>query len=716
MLRHIAIGAALALFCSAAAAQSSEDVPSLRVGAVTGRLTIDGVLDEPAWAVSPATSGFAMIEPRQGAEPSGQTRVRVLADASALFIGVVCEDSESGGQVSFTKQRDASLRAEDNIRIVLDTYHDGRSGYVLQINPSGARYDALINPGGDSENSNWDGIWDVATHRDEHGWSAEIWIPAQTLSFRRGLHTWYFNVERHFQRLQETDRWASPRRDYRLTQTNHAGLLTDLPSFDLGLGLSMRPAITAGGGVPGPGTAINGTADTSLDVTKRVGTNLISSLSINTDFAEAEVDTRRTNFTRFPLFFPETRTFFLEGSDVFQFGLGLGSDIVPFFSRRIGLVAGQEVPILAGAKINGRVGRTDLGAVVVDTRAKADVAPATSMGALRLKRNLGRESSLGMIATVGDPVGRAGAWSAGSDFTYQTSQFRGSKNFRVGVWGLVTTHQDAGYKTAAGIRADYPNDLWNMSLSAWRVAEGFNPALGFVPRPGVYSYRLVMTNTPRPNHRFIYQMEHELQNTLVTDLAGRWESYRVMIVPLNWRFQSGDRVEVNIVPTGERLDGSFEVADGVNISPGAYHWRRYRVEAGTANKRKLSGQLTWWLGGFYDGTLEQYILTGAWHPSALITVELSGERDLGNLPEGRFTETLMGTRGRVNISPDLQISSYIQYDTASRSIGTNTKLRWTFRPLGDLFVIYNHNVHEIEDRWRLDSNQLLVKLQYAFRR
>ena len=236
---------------------------------------------------------------------------------------------------------------------------------MFQVNPSGARYDALINAGGADANSNWDGIWDAATHRDEHGWSVEIWIPIQTLGFKRGLDA--LALQHRATRSNGSRKPIAGRaraRTGQLTQTSRAGLLTDLPDFDVGLGLTVRPAVTAGGGIPAPGARLDGTADASLDAWKRVGPNLVASGSINTDFAETEVDARQTNLTRFPLFFPEKRTFFLEGSDMFQFGLGLGDRLIPFFSRRIGLVEGQEVPILAGGKINGRVGDTSIGALV----------------------------------------------------------------------------------------------------------------------------------------------------------------------------------------------------------------------------------------------------------------------------------------------------------------------------------------------------------------
>ena len=705
----------VALYPIAARAQAVPDVPSVRVGTAAGNIRLDGVFDEVAWSAAEPISAFTMIEPSEDVAPTAATTVRVLVRPTEIFIGVMCEDSNARGIVSFTKQRDGSLRNEDNIKIVLDTFLDGRSGYVFQINPGGARYDALINPGGENENSNWDGIWSAATHRDATGWSAEIWIPTQTLSFKKDLNTWFFNIERRIQRLQETDRWASPRRDWKLTQTNRGGRLTNLPVLTQGRGLAVRPAMTGGGGMSGIGQRMDGTADASLDVAQRLGPNLVSSLSINTDFAESEVDTRRTNLTRFPLFFPETRTFFLEGSDIFQFGLGLGNDVIPFFSRRIGLVSGREVPILVGTKINGRIGKTDVGGVVTRTRDVKGLAPAAAMGSARIKRNIWAESSVGILATVGDPLGRAGSWLAGPDFTFQTSHFRGDKNLRAGAWALMMDRQGAtGDRSAAGFRVDYPNDLWNVALSSMRVGDGFDPSLGFVPRRGMYNHRLQIQNTPKRDG-WLRQMEHESQTQVITDLNGNWESYREQLIPFNWRFASGDKFEINVAPTGERLPEPFKVADNVVIPPGAYHWRRYRLEAGTAAKRNVSGQLTCWFGGFYTGTLDQIQWQGAWHPSALVAVELTGERNIGDLREGRFVQSVSGTRVRFNVSPDMQISSYWQYDTQSKSVGTNSKLRWTFRAVGDLFVIYNHNVRQLADRWQLDSNQLLVKLQYAFR-
>jgi uncharacterized protein DUF5916 len=705
-----------AILAPAAGAAQNATVPTVRAGALPDEIRLDGVLDEPPWLAADVIDRLVQTDPSEGAPPTGKTIVRVLAGAKAILIGIVCEDPDPSGIVSFSVRRDAALGSEDHVRVVLGPFLDGRSGYVFAVNPSGARYDGIINPGGESDNPEWDGIWEAATRRGPSGWSVEIWIPVHTLSFKADLRQWHFNVQRRIQRTLETDRWASPARQYQVTQTSRAGLLTGLPEFNLGLGLTVRPALTTGGGVPEPAASIDGEFQPSLDVTQRLGANVLSSFTINTDFAETEVDTRRTNLTRFPLFFPEKRTFFLEGDDIFSFGLGLNQDVLPYFSRRIGLVHAQEVPIIAGAKINGRAAATNFGGLVVGTNDKEDVVANEAVMAVgRVKQNIWQESWVGAIATVGDPLARPGSWLAGADFTYATSHFRGDKNFLVGLWGLATGRDDLGRDASAyGFKVDYPNDLWDIQLTAKRIGRDFDPSIGFVPRPAVYLINGQINNRTRISKGPFQQLFHEFVPSLATDLSGKWESYRLFIAPVNWRFRSGDRFELNANPTGERLVTPAEIG-GVFIPPGSYHWMRYRVEVGTAQKRRLYAQLTWWFGGFYNGELDQFLWTGTWNPTPLITLEFSGERNIGRLASGRFTQTLVGNRLRVNISPDLSLASYVQYDTDSDSVGVNTRLRWTFSAVGDLFVVYNHNMRDLQQRWQLESNQLLVKLQYALR-
>jgi hypothetical protein len=466
-------------------------------------------------------------------------------------------------------------------------------------------------------------------------------------------------------------------------------------------------------------------ADVSLDITQRLGANTLGSFTANTDFAETEVDSRRTNLTRFSLAFPEKRTFFLEGASTFDFGLGTGDEVRPFFSRQIGLIDETEVPIGAGLKVNGQEGRTSFGALTVQTRNVDTLSTATTMGVIRLRQDVLRGSSIGMIATVGDPIGRPNAWTTGADFTYQTSQFQGDKNLLAGVWGIRASRDGlAGDRSAIGAAIDYPNDRWDLFASYRRVGEGFQPSLGFVPRPGVQAMSANLSFRARPSRPVgpfrVYSMVHELETSVVSGLDGVWESYRVFTAPINWRFQSGDRFEFNVVPVGERLADPFVIADGVTIPAGVYRWTRFRLEQGFASKRPLSAQVTWWFGEFYTGHLNELQLTSSWKPSPLFIVDLTGTLNSGHLAEGTFTQVVTGTRFRVNLSPDLQVSSFVQYDREAHELTTNSRVRWTFAPAGELFLVYNHNATErdpISKRpgWAFETDRLSLKVQYAFR-
>jgi hypothetical protein len=725
--------------------------PTLRTGALTG-LRLDGRLNEPAWAAADSIADLTMVEPDEGGVASGRTVVRVLADANDIVVGVRCYDDNPRGIVSFSKARDSELDSEDNVAIAFDTFLDARSGYIFIVNPSGARFDGLASGESDGINSDWDAVWEAETTRDASGWSAEIRIPIKSLTFAKGSTTWGFNLQRRIQRLQEVDRWSGPSLDYEIYQTARAGRLTNLPAFDLGSGTSVRPAavgrLIGKPKNPGPGIDTHTEGDLCLDVTQKLGSNMLSSLTVNTDFAETEVDVRQINLTRFPIFFPEKRTFFLEGADIFEFGLGLAPEenLLPFHSRRIGLIGFDveeqtEVPINVGGKINGRVGNTNIGALAVQTRDLDNLAldeftkinvPATTMGALRVSQNILEESVIGVIGTIGDQQGRDNSWEAGVDLTFQTSSFRTDKNLAFGLYGLANGRDGlTGDRSAIGARIEYPNDLLDTNFSSIRIGNGFDPSLGFVPRNNIHLWDFGCEVNPRPNWSWMRQMFYELSFKLYNKLDNTtWESYELTGKPFDWLLESGDRFDFSVQPTGDKLTSSFEVSADVDLAPGKYEWVRYSMGAKSADKRRVSAELRFETGTYYSGTLDTYEARLTMRPSPLVTVELTGERSDGKvdaliddyeqlglfLTEKTFREQLYGVRLQLNISPTLELSSLTQYDNQSREMGTNNRLRWTFAPLGDLFVVYNHNlIRNPANKWLYVSNELPIKLQYAWR-
>lgn len=449
-----------------------------------------------------------------------------------------------------------------------------------------------------------------------------------------------------------------------------------------------------------------------------MGGNLLLSATLNTDFAETEVDARKTNLTRFPLFFPEKRSFFLEGADIFDFGFLLGEDVIPFFSRKIGLVEGRQVPLQGGLKLHGRIGQTNLGALTVRTGPVSGLVPATEMGVVRVSRNVLEQSTAGVLATFGDPLGRTGSWLAGTDFTYRTSSLFGDKNFAAGVWGLATGRaglQD-GDPTALGLSVDYPNDLWDVGFTYKRVGDAFDPSLGFVPRRGVHILNPFFTFQPRFDSSWLRLARHEIFPRFVWNLSGELESYRIFTAPINHQLESGERFEFNPVWEGERLKEPFEIAEGVVIPPGSYDWLRWRLVGDIASKRRVSGRVIYSFGEFFGGTLRKLVGRIRWLASPMLILQVSGEHNVGELPQGNFTKNVGRVRLEVNVSPDFQVTSFVQYDNESQTVGSNSRLRWTFHPYGDLFVVYNHNVRETRPgRWRRTTNELLLKVRYGVR-
>ncbi|UJH67716.1 carbohydrate binding family 9 domain-containing protein [Allomuricauda sp. SCSIO 65647] len=701
--------------------------PSFKAGQLTQPLQFDGILNETDWQNAPVLNTFKTTVPEEGGTPSQTTKVQVIADTRTVVIGITCNDTNPNGIIRFSKLRDADISEEDHVKVVIDPFLDGQSGYIFAVNALAARYDALVSNRGESENEDWDAVWDAKTQITDKGWSAEIVIPIQSIAFKRGISEWGFNVERRIQRNLETIRWANVKRDQWLIQTSRAGLVTGLPEFNYGLGLNVRPSLIGNLNQIGEEGAAVLDPTYSLDANQRIGPNVLATFTVKTDFGETEVDTRQTNLTRFPLFFPEKRTFFLEGSDIFEFGFGTGqSTVIPFFSRRIGLRDDIQVPVIGGTKLNGRIGKTAFGGLGIrtdDFQLEGDSFEATNMGVVRVRRNVLKESSVGFIATTGDPLGRENSWMTGGDFTFQTTRFKGDKNFLVGGWAMLTNRADlTDDRSAFGFKIDYPNDRWDIALTYARFGEDFDPSLSFVPRQGVHFIRGGATFAPRPKTPWLRQMFHQFFVTYVQNINGPWQSYSVFTAPINWRLESGDRVEGNVRPVGENILEPFDIAEGVTIPVGEYNFMRYRLEMEFARKRRLSGQATWWFGSFYEGTLDEFELELNWNPSALLAFEFSGLHNRGRLPFGDFDQTLAGLRVRFNVTSNLQLNSYLQYDTDSRILGLNARIHWIFSPLGDVFLVFNNNtlnqmngMDPMGQRWALQNRQILLKIRYNFR-
>jgi len=721
-VRHRALWLLPAVALLGARPSLAEEPPTVVAPLASSPIVLDGLLDDAVWKDA-AVLALAQQAPRPGAPTPFATEVRVLVDSAAITLGFACADPDPRRLAVHTMQRDGGMDGDDSLTILLDPAGDGRNAYYFQVNAAGAQADGLVS-GPESTSPDWDGVWDAKVGRSSAGWSAEVRIPAATLRFPEGRASWRFNVARYVPRERLTLRWSGTTLDAKLPDVSRAGLLTGVGVLKKGLGLELRPFglfrretdFVAGH------TFTKGQLglDASLNLTRE----LVGSATVNTDFAETEVDARQVNLTRFPLFFPEKRAFFLEGSNQLTFGLGLDVDFIPFYSRRVGLFRGRPVPILAGAKVLGRAGRFGVALLDVETKEAAGAARANSFAG-RATYDVGGHLRVGTVVTHGEPSGRLDNTLAGVDAVWQTSRFLGGKDFFVGFWG-ARSWGDAGdgKRTGWGFKVDYPNDLWDVSLRFQEFGDALEPGLGFLPRPGTRFYRLGAAYQPRPSKQGplapVRQLFFELVPYVVTDLHGRTESWRVFMAPVNVRLESGDRFELNWAPEYERLVEPFEIAEGVVIPPGAYRFDRFRVEAQSAEHRSLQAGVTVWLGTFYSGHLtETYAYTSWTSRGGRLTLALDAYDDFGRLPQGSFTLRVWQLRGVLAFSPDLQLSTFVQYDSASREVGANTRLRWTIRPGTDLFVVWNRDAREPRElgglQLRPRSEQIVVKLRATIR-
>lgn len=725
------------------AAPSQEGAPTQATGgwattrtavvtATAEPIAVDGVLDEPVWRKAPKIGDLIQRQPVPGQVPSERTDVTLVYDEDALYIGVVAHDSEPHRVIGTQMARDASLNSDDRIEIVLDTFRDQRSAFYFATNPAGALVDGLTFANGQL-NTDWDAIWDVRTRRTEQGWVAEFVIPFKSLSFPPGRSVWGFNFSRNVYRKLEDIRWSGARLETKFLQVSEAGEITNLDGLTQGIGLDVRPFVAGSALHLGETGQDDVTGKPGLDLFYSVTASLRLTGTVNTDFAETEVDERQINLTRFSLLFPEKRAFFLEDAGVFSFAStgpeppgGIppsGADVYPFFSRRIGLLEGEEVPIDVGAKLTGRIGRSDVGVLAVRTGELEDVVEPKSLVVARMKWNLFQQSYVGALFTGGDPASGKSGETYGVDLRLTTSRFLGgSRNFDVTAYAARSVNAGRSREDWSwGFSARYPNDKYDAQVLVREIQENFDPALGFIQRDNVRMLRLAASYNPRPKDFLdIQQMFHDVYYTRFTRLDnGEVESWDLYVTPFDWHLNSGDSIHslLDFNPRYERLFDPFEISPGVVLAPGEYRFTRFGSFFASAAKRRLSGSFGVNWGDYWSGKAEEVRAGLTYKLPPWLTVSLDFNKTFARLPEGGFTATIVTSRLDYSASPRLSFSNLIQYDNRSRNLGWQSRLRWTLRPGSDFFFVFNQGwIHEEGNlRFRPQDSKVSGKLQYTFR-
>ena len=698
-------------------------------------IQVDGLLNEDVWRSSPVIGELMQREPRESEPATENTEVRLLFDEANLYIGVICYDSDVDGIISTQMSRDADLSVDDRIEILLDTFLDRRNAYYFSTNPSGALVDGLIIENGQQINREWDAIWNVRVRRIDGGWSAEFAIPFKTINFNQKQLLWGFNVSRTIRRKTEEDRWAGPRLDIRFTQVSEAGEIDGLIGLEQGRGLDIRPYVS-GSWAHTPALRENATQrDVGTDIFFNITPSLKLTGTINTDFAETEVDNRQINLTRFPLFFPEKRSFFLENAGVFNFGPATGgggaNELLPFFSRRIGLLNNEEVPILAGLKLAGKVGRYDVGVLDMRTRRSlretsvgTTTVEAKNFFVTRVKRNIWKQSYIGGIFTNGNPADPSPSRTYGADMRFGTSNFRGSqRNFSVDGSALKVANEgvrDNNNSYGWGVR--YPNDMWDVSVDWRRIERNFKPALGFVQRSDINRLSTRTNFRIRPRdvlglREFFFQLFVDRYVRLQYE---RVESWRVFTAPVHLTWNSGDRFEVNWVPTFERLFNPFPISTGVILPPGDYRFDRYRLEFLSSPNRPWKVDTTWWFGSYWSGRADQISgqLQYKWAPH--LETSFRYDQTFARLPEGNFVARIFSIRVNYSFSPLLTLSNLAQYDNDSKNLAWQSRIRWIIRPGREIFLVINQGwIRETDTAgsttFRAADRGIAAKAQYTLR-
>ena len=691
---------------------------------------VDGVLDEAAWSKAEAGGPLYQYDPFTGLEMTERTEFRFLYDDDSLYMGIWCWETEPEKITARMMARDDDLFNDDFVFVVFDTFRDKRNGYNFVVTPLGARRDALIS-GNTRLNDDWDTIWIARASRDELGWYVELQLPFKSVAFDPNSDTWGFNISRNIKRKSERGRWTGARPDIRTYYVAEAGALTGLRGLQQGIGLDLVPYVLGRYDVDKVSDDTDLTGDFGVDVRYRITPNLTASLSYNTDFAETEVDERQVNFTRFPLFFPEKRDFFLEDAGIFEFGglqrrtsrrsLRTGirpPEFLPFFSRRIGLSPeGEVVPILSAAKLTGRIGDWNIGLLdaVLDSHDDLDEKNAF-VG--RISRNIFEQSTVGILTTVGDPNSNQRNALGGADFKYRTTSLLGTNVLEANAFALGSYTANAGDEVSAawGGRISLPNDLYLAEVEFFEIGKDFNAALGFVPRKGIRSYGSAVGYQPRPEPvDFIRQLSFIYRNQHVTNLSNELETAIHTFTPVLILFESFDELFFQSVYEFDAPEADFEISEAVVIPQGKYWWLSHTAGFETASKRMVHGSFEYTFGEFYTGDRQRFRVTLDAFPWKHLGVGLSYTINQVRLPEGNFDTRLAAARMQWNITTDLVWFHLLQYDSVSENVGFNSRIRWEVHPGSFLFLVLNQSFERMDGRVDLESTQLTAKLGVTFR-
>ena len=682
----------------------ANDSVTVRAVRVQSTLRVDGRLDEDVYTTVPAISDFIQQEPQEGRPATEKTEAWILFDDVNLYVASRNWDSHPEREVANELRRDnGNILGNENFTFVIDTFHDRRNGYLFQTNPLGALRDMTVTD--DQQNSAWNGIWYVKTARFENGWTMEVAIPFKSLRYRgSGPQTWGINLRRLVKWKNEfsylslvpaalgtggVSRMASAATVIGL-ETPAESKNIEFKPYAVASSISNRTAV-----VPFNN---RGDANAGLDFKYGLTRSLILDATYRTDFAQVEEDLQQINLTRFSVFFPEKREFFIEGQGIFDFGgvqAGNSPGDIPllFFSRQIGLSQGQAVPVLGGVRLTGRSGPFSIGALNIQTDEQPSArAVSTNFTALRLKRNLFRRSNVGVMATRRGPavgVGATPSYTVGADATMLFF-----KSINVTSYYALTRVPGGNGTDVTGTsyrgRFDYTDDRYGASAEHMLIDRNFRPEVGYVRRTDVRRSFGQVRFSPRPRgSKIIRKLTWQASADYVTDASADTLQSREVSGLFRIDFQSSDQVSLDHSREFELLPSRFTVSPGVVVAAGGYTYSTTRVSYTLGQQRKVSGRLSAAAGTLYEGTKSELAYSGRWGIVPQFSVEPSVSLNWVHLPYGDFTARLVSSRFTVTPSARMLISSLVQFNVDSHNVNSSARLRWEYTGGSELFVVYS---------------------------
>ena len=709
------------LICSAAvqAQETSAAVKEVRIAQATSAITVDGSPDEAAWDAALPITDFVQQEPSVNEPVSERTEVRVLFDLEALYFAIRFDDSEPGGVTAREFRRDNNLVDDDRFEVVIDTFHDHRNAFYFVVNPLATQFDAIVTDEGQDVNAEWDERWWSEANITDDGWTAEIRIPFTTLRSQAGIDTFGINFKRFIRRKNETAQWMGWDRAFSFMQVSQAGHLTGVEGIETGLKLRIKPYVLGGmnqnRAALGP-TFTDRTGDIGLEIAKfSLTSGLTAEITANTDFAQAEVDEAVVNLTRFPIFFPEKREFFLERAGIFEFGLGVrrggGTErqIQMFFPRRIGLTDERTpVPVRWGAKIIGRAAGFDMGLLNAETAAFEGLTGSTYSVA-RVKRNVLSRSYVGGFFSNRQSAGADYNRVAGADVNFTVLK---NTDFQASAAKSFTPDKD-GNDAFARFKYNWLSDLFEVYVDHLYVGPDFQNDSGFVRRSNVQRTDHVFVWEPRPDVLNLRTLILRGEVIYTTDIDRRLLN-RDQIFQFVARFQNDDTVSFNTTNYFDRLDGDFQITRDVTISPGDYQYRDTWVQFASSPQRLLFGSIRTGRGDFYNGTRKYLRISPSFKPLRQFSLETTYELNEIDLPQGAFTTHVVNMRFNVNLSNTWLTSTVSQYDSETKRQILFFRLNYIFRPGDDFFIVFNQSRQLVSGSGHDVDRTLLVKWTYSF--